>query len=71
VNPTAKAAHRGPSIEERFCYRGDTVRLRTGGREMLVVQMSGESVLGEWVELDVIIEREWFDMKDLVLVSRG
>jgi hypothetical protein len=47
VNPTAKAAHRGPSIEERFCYRGDTVRLRTGGREMLVVQMSGESVLGE------------------------
>ena len=60
-----------PSIQERFCYRGDIVQVKSGGPEMFVVALEGECIVCEWVECDVIIERETFKAEDLVLMRRA
>jgi uncharacterized protein YodC (DUF2158 family) len=41
------------------------------GQEMTVVALDRERVVCEWVEREVIIERQTFAPDDLVLVPRG
>ncbi|TMJ03415.1 MAG: hypothetical protein E6G97_09770 [Alphaproteobacteria bacterium] len=38
---------------------------------MFVVALEGECIVCEWVECDVIIERETFKAEDLVLMRRA
>jgi uncharacterized protein YodC (DUF2158 family) len=58
-------------IKERFCYRGDTVRLKANAREMTVVGWDGKQVICEWVEREVLIEQQMFSPDELVLVRKG
>lgn len=58
-------------FEERFCYKGDTERLKAGGREMLVVGFKRDRVVCEWIEHDVIILKELYLPKELVLIRRA
>ena len=62
---------RGRSIEERFCYRGDTVQLQSGGPDMIVVEVNDYRVTCEWVCREVLIERDEFAASELRLVRRA
>ena len=59
------------SISERPFYRHDIVIRKEDGQEMTVVALDRERVVCEWVEREVIIERQTFAPDDLVLVPRG
>jgi uncharacterized protein YodC (DUF2158 family) len=58
-------------VRERFCYKGDTVRLKGNAREMTVVGWDGDQVICDWVEREVQIERQMFSPDELVLVRKA
>ena len=47
------------------------MRAKSGELEMLVVGWDGEHVVCEWVEREVVIERELFLPEELVLVRKA
>lgn len=59
------------AITERPFYRHDIVCAKSGGHEMVVVALDGDDVVCEWVELEVIIERETYAPEEIVLVRRA
>ena len=62
---------RGKPIEERYCYKGDTVRRKAGGPEMVVVGWDGEFVVCEWVEREVLIQTGTYRVGELEIVRKA
>lgn len=58
-------------IDERPFYCGDQVRLKADGREMVVVALRGDEIQCEWVERDVLIDRDWFRPEDIEMIRTG
>lgn len=58
-------------IEERFCYKGDAVRRKVGGPEMVVIGWDGGLVVCEWVEWEVLIQTGTYHVSELEMVRKA